>query len=169
MATESTTETSPEPSPETPDAWRRVSPKYVTVELISWLLTAVIFFAATIPMHIFVPWVAWIATAFIVLLVGGNLLVLRRRVRAIGFQLRTDDLLFRKGIMFHRQVAVPYGRMQLVDINRGPLLRAFGLSELKFVTAATSSDLTIPGLPFEEAEQLRDELVALAETRRAGL
>ena len=162
-------EPTPDALPENPDAWRRVSRKYITVEVISWGITALIFFAATIPMHIFVPWVAWVATAFIVLLVGGNLLVLPRRVRAIGFQLRDDDLLFRKGIMFHRQVAVPYGRMQLVDINRGPLLRAFGLSELKFVTAATSSDLTIPGLPFEEAEQLRDELVALAETRRAGL
>lgn len=151
------------------DPWRRVSSKYITVELISWLITAVIFFAATIPLHIFVPWVAWIATSGIVLLVGINLLLLPRRVRAIGFQLRDDDLLFRKGIMFLRQVAVPYGRMQLVDINRGPLVRAFGLSELKFVTAATASDLTIPGLPEAEAEQLRDELVALAETRRAGL
>ena len=49
-----------------------------------------------------------------------------RRVRAIGYQLRDDDLLFRRGIMFQRFVAVPYGRMQLVDINRGPLARASG-------------------------------------------
>ncbi len=92
-----------------------------------------------------------------------------RRVRAIGYLLRDDDLLFRRGIMFQRFVSVPYGRMQLVDINRGPLTRAFGLAELKFVTAAASSGVTIPGLPLETAEQLRDHLVAVAETRRAGL
>ena len=92
-----------------------------------------------------------------------------RRVRSIGYRLREDDLLFRRGIMFQRQVAVPYGRMQLVDITRGPVARALGLADLKFVTAAASTAVTVPGLPMEEADRLRDELVALAETRRAGL
>ena len=71
--------------------------------------------------------------------------------------------------MFRRVVAVPYGRMQLVDINRGPLDRAVGLGELKFVTAAASTGVVIPGLPEQDAEELRDTLVALAESRRAGL
>jgi membrane protein YdbS with pleckstrin-like domain len=92
-----------------------------------------------------------------------------RRVRAIGYQLRADDLLFRRGLMFQRFVSVPYGRMQLVDINRGPLDRALGLSELKFVTAAAATGVVIPGLPAADADALRDELVALAESRRAGL
>jgi len=64
---------------------------------------------------------------------------------------------------------VPYGRMQLVDITRGPIARALGLADLKVVTAAAASAVTLPGLPIDEAERLRDELVALAETRRAGL
>jgi membrane protein YdbS with pleckstrin-like domain len=37
------------------------------------------------------------------------------------------------------------------------------------VTAAASSSVAIPGLPVADAEELRDQLVALAETRRAGL
>ena len=90
-------------------------------------------------------------------------------MRSIGYRLRDDDLLFRRGLMFQRFVAVPYGRMQLVDINRGPLARAVGLSELKLVTAAAASNVTIPGLPEADAEALRDRLVELAETRRAGL
>ena len=40
-----------------------------------------------------------------------------RRVRSIGYQLRDDDLVFRRGILFQRFVAVPYGRMQLVDVT----------------------------------------------------
>ena len=59
--------------------------------------------------------------------------------------------------------------MQLIDINRGPVVRALGLSDLKFVTAAASSGVTIPGLPEAEADSLRDRLVELAESRRAGL
>jgi membrane protein YdbS with pleckstrin-like domain len=71
--------------------------------------------------------------------------------------------------MFQRFVAVPFGRMQLVDITRGPLARALGLAELKLVTAAAATGVVIPGLPLADAEELRDHLVALAETRRAGL
>ena len=49
------------------------------------------------------------------------------------------------------------------------MARAFGLAELKFVTAAASTGILIPGLPLARAEELRDHLVAVAETRRAGL
>jgi membrane protein YdbS with pleckstrin-like domain len=59
--------------------------------------------------------------------------------------------------------------MQLVDITRGPLARALGLAEVKLVTAASASNVVVPGLPMAAAEQLRDRLVELAETRRAGL
>lgn len=156
---------------ELPDTqWRRVSPRYVVVDLVGTLITAVIVVAA-VSMAPFFSGVVWlwavpgaIAVAFLV-----GLALTPRRVRAIGYQLREDDLLFRRGLMFQRFVSVPYGRMQLVDINRGPVARAVGLSELKFVTAAAATAVTIPGLPEADAESLRDELVSLAESRRAGL
>ena len=71
--------------------------------------------------------------------------------------------------MFQRFVSVPYGRMQLVDITRGPIARWLGLADLKFVTAAAATGVVIPGLPEADADELRDQLVALAESRRAGL
>ena len=40
---------------------------------------------------------------------------------------------------------------------------------LKLVTAAASTGVTIPGLTQAAAEQLRDTLIAVAETRRTGL
>jgi membrane protein YdbS with pleckstrin-like domain len=175
--------TTPEEHPEalvssSPDAgrlerpeteWQRVSPKYIPVDMLSTaIFGAIVTIASLIPF-----WLGW-EQGWILGVVLGAIFVITlaltpRRVRAIGYLLRDDDLLFRRGIMFQRFVAVPYGRMQLVDINRGPLARAFGLAEVKFVTAAASTGVTIPGLPFETAEQLRDHLVAVAETRRAGL
>lgn len=149
--------------------WQRVSPRYIPVDMIGTLV-----FGAIATAVAFVPfWLGWaegwmlgvgLAAVFLIVLA-----LTPRRVRAIGYLLRDDDLLFRRGIMFQRFVAVPYGRMQLVDISRGPIARAFGLAELKFVTAAASSGVLIPGLPLDEAERLRDHLVAVAETRRAGL
>jgi membrane protein YdbS with pleckstrin-like domain len=54
-------------------------------------------------------------------------------------------------------------------VSRGPISRSLGLSDLKFITASSSSNVSIPGLPAELADELRDRLIALAETRRAGL
>ncbi|MEO7374533.1 MAG: PH domain-containing protein [Terrimesophilobacter sp.] len=153
--------------PET--TWRRVSPKLMWAELVGTFLGALVFLAVTIPLHLLrVPFALAISIA-VAVIAAITLVLVPRRVRAIGYQLRDDDLLFRRGIMFLRFVAVPYGRMQLVDINRGPVDRFLGLSELRFVTAAASTGVTIPGLEASEADALRDRLVALAESRRAGL
>ena len=150
--------------------YNRVSPKYIVVDLVGYLISGLVVTAVS-----FVPLVAfqW-SFGWIPPIVVGAVSILMvaltpRRVRAIGYALRDDDLVFRRGIMWTRVVAVPYGRMQLVDINRGPLARAVGLSELKLVTAAAATGVTIPGLPEVAAEELRDRLVTLAESRRAGL
>lgn len=150
--------------------WERVSPRYIVVDLIGYLISGAILVAISlVPLLVFqwqFGWAPPIAVGAIALLMVA---LTPRRVRAIGYQLRDDDLVFRRGLMWHRVVAVPYGRMQLVDINRGPIARLVGLSELRFVTAAAATGVVIPGLPQQQAEELRDTLVALAESRRVGL
>ncbi len=150
--------------------WQRVSPKYVVVDFVGTLVFGLVVVAGTsIPAVVSHNAYLFALPAAFALIFLIALILVPRRVRSIGYQLRPDDLLFRRGLMFQRFVSVPYGRMQLVDINRGPLARAVGLSELKFVTAAASTGVTIPGLVAADAEELRDQLVALAESRRAGL
>ena len=153
-----------------PGEWRRVSPRYVWVDLVGSIISGLVATAAsTIPFWVTqLPWLLLIpAVVLVVALV--NAAITPRRVRAIGYRLRDDDLLVRRGILFQRFAAVPYGRMQLVDVNRGPLARALGLAEVKLVTAAAASNVTVPGLPMADADELRDRLVELAESRRAGL
>jgi membrane protein YdbS with pleckstrin-like domain len=153
-----------------PGDWQRVSSNYIAVQLICVVISAVLFTGGA-SVAVLVTGLPWLVVPPAALLLLHVLLFAftPRRVRALGYRLRQDDLVFCRGIMFFRVVAVPYGRMQLVDITRGPLARAFGLSELKLVTAAASSRITIPGLPSSEADALRDRLVELAESRRAGL
>jgi len=150
--------------------WKRVSPRYVVVETVGTIVFGLVLAAAAAALWLIVdvPWALYVIGA-IVLITGATVAFEPRRVRAIGYQLRRDDLLFRRGIMFTRFVSVPYGRMQLVDITRGPIARWLGLADLKFVTAAASSGVLIPGLAEADAETLRDRLVELAESRRAGL
>jgi uncharacterized protein len=153
-----------------PGDWRRVSPRYVWVDLVGSIISGLVATSAsTIPFWA-TQWVWLLAIPAVVFVIAIVIAAFTpRRVRSIGYRLRDDDLLVRRGIMFQRFAAVPYGRMQLVDINRGPLARALGLAELKLVTAASASNITVPGLPMADAEHLRDRLVELAESRRAGL
>ena len=62
-----------------------------------------------------------------------------------------------------------YGRLQLVDVVAGPLDRAFGIATVRLHTAAATTDATIPGLTPDRAASLRDQLVALGESRGAGM
>jgi uncharacterized protein len=150
--------------------WHQISRNYVWVQLISTGLFLAIVVAATLVLALGLhqTW-AWIPGGIMTVIIGWTLAILPRQARAIGYQLREDDLVFRRGILWQRLVAVPYGRMQLVDITHGPLDRGFGIAQLKFVTAAAATGVIIPGLPQATAETLRDHLVAVAESRRTGL
>jgi membrane protein YdbS with pleckstrin-like domain len=150
--------------------WHQISPKYVWVQLISSGIAVVIVAAALLFVTQFLhqTW-AWIPGGIILVILLWMLAIVPRQARSYGYQLREDDLVFRRGILWQRFVAVPYGRMQLVDITHGPLDRGFGIAQLKLVTAAASTGVVIPGLPQETAEDLRDVLIEVAETRRTGL
>lgn len=162
----------PSRSPFDPDGvpWVPVSPRLVTVRLISagvWLgvplvVSAVVAAAVGAAGLWVVPGVLAVLLAWISWLVP-------RQVRAIGYAERADDLLIRRGVMFRTLVVVPYGRMQFVDVQAGPLDRWGGIARVQLHTASPASDAAIPGLPPAEADRLRDRLSAAGEARLAGL
>lgn len=74
-----------------------------------------------------------------------------------GYALREHDILYRRGVYFHTETAIPFNRMQHCEITRGPIERAFDLATLKVYTAGTSGgDLAIEGLPVEEAQRIKE-------------
>ncbi|MHC6229332.1 PH domain-containing protein [Arthrobacter sp. MMS24-T111] len=159
-------------------SWQRVSPRYVTVRLAEWALgnlVAVLVLSAPL-VFVILGWWSWppvwlavtVPAAMLVLALW-RLVLIPRQVRAIGYAERDEDLLVRGGIFFQRTMAVPYGRMQYVDIAVGPVERALGLCTLKLHTASPGTHARIPGLPVAEGARLREELTARGEARLAGL
>ena len=150
--------------------WHQISPRYVVSQVVQNLIFVafVLAVAAVLAVALDQTW-AWIPAGVIVLITLITLVILPRQAKAIGYMLRADDIVFRKGILWQRMIAVPYGRMQLVDITQGPLDRGFGVAQLKMVTAAATTGVQIPGLTQGAAEALRDTLIEVAETRRTGL
>lgn len=159
-------------------AWQRVSPKYITVRLVEWAvanLVTVVVLAAPL-LFVLLGWWRWpplwlavTVPAIALLLALWRLVLIPRQVRAIGYAERDDDLLVRSGIFFQRTMAVPYGRMQYVDIAVGPVERALGLCSVKLHTASPGTNARIPGLPAAEGARLREQLAARGEARLAGL
>ena len=150
--------------------WHQISPRYVVSQIVqNVIFIAIVAIAAAVLALVLDQTWAWIPAGVIVLITLITLIILPRQAKAIGYMLRDDDIVFRKGILWQRMIAVPYGRMQLVDITQGPLDRAFGVTQLKMVTAAATTGVQIPGLTQAAAEALRDTLIEVAETRRTGL
>ncbi|GAA1732376.1 PH domain-containing protein [Aeromicrobium alkaliterrae] len=120
-----------------------------TTSMPTWLLAVPIVLALAA-----VAWLVWWAP---------------RNARSWGYQETEEELLVRHGIMFRRLVAVPYGRMQFVDVEIGPLARRLGFAKLSLHTASTETASTVPGVPHEEALRLRVRLTELGESRGAGV
>ena len=150
--------------------WHQLARQYVRLQILLSVFWFVAVAVATL-LLVLVWQLNWALIPGIILIVLDLivLVITPRQARSYGYQLRNDDLVFRRGILWQRVVAVPYGRMQLVDITHGPLDRGFGIAQLKLVTAAASTGVVIPGLSQQAAEQLRDTLIDVAETRRTGL
>ncbi len=80
------------------------------------------------------------------------------------YQLGPSTLELRRGVVIRSHTAIPYFRVQHIDITRSPLERALGLSQLVVRTAAATTDARLPGIAAADAERLRD--VILARTGR---
>jgi hypothetical protein len=99
-------------------------------------------------------WPAAVGILPLILVLQG-LALTPRRVRALGYLDGEEDLTFASGIMFRGVTTIPYGRVQSVKIDEGPIDRRYGLAQITLTTAAAGSTLTIPGLPKAEAERMR--------------
>ncbi|MCF6333280.1 MAG: PH domain-containing protein [Draconibacterium sp.] len=73
-----------------------------------------------------------------------------------GYLLREKDLSYQKGLITYKLTSVPFNRIQHVEINQGILAKFLKLSSVKIYTAGgNASDLSIPGLPVEDAQKLK--------------
>lgn len=151
-------------------AWQPVSPRLVRVRLITLALVSALPLAGSVALAALtgLAWL-WTVPAVLVVATGWEVALVRRQVAAIGYAERDDDLLIRKGVLFRSLVVVPYGRMQFVDVQAGPLDRWAGVARVQLHTASAASDAAIPGLTPAEAARLRDRLAARGEARLAGL
>lgn len=150
--------------------WTPVSPRLATARLIVsaiWLVLLLV--GAAVPALVAGEPLLWLLVVPVLALAAWVGWLVPRQVRAMAYAERADDLLLRRGILFRSMVVVPYGRMQYVDVNAGPLARKLQIASVQLHTASPGTDAAIHGLPTAEAARLRDQLASRGESRLAGL
>jgi uncharacterized protein len=84
------------------------------------------------------------------------------RYRRWRWQLTPLAIELRYGVLVHRHEAVPYFRVQQIDVAQGPLDRVLHLATLQVTTASASGSVALPGIAAADAPRVRAELLARA-------
>lgn len=86
------------------------------------------------------------------------------------YELTNDEFRKEHGVIWKRYVSIPISRVQNVDIMRGIVARALGLSDIQIHTAGVGGQARgegrLPGLSRIDAEAFREEL--LKKVKKAG-
>ena len=81
------------------------------------------------------------------------------RYNARGYQLGTDRLRVVRGLMFRHDTVVPFGRVQHIDVDQGPIERFFGIATLTLHTAGNhNASVALPGLGEPLAREMREAI-----------
>jgi membrane protein YdbS with pleckstrin-like domain len=154
------------------ESWQRVSPRLCS--LYRTIVVALTSVAALVLVAVSVLWLDTLVPAVVVVALamvaaGVGWVAAARRQRSWGYAERDADLFITSGVLFRELIAVPYGRMQFIDVTAGPLDRYFGITTVRLHTATPQTHARIPGIVPEEAARLRDRLTSLGEAWAAGL
>jgi uncharacterized protein len=149
--------------------WNRVSTKLAAARRLTGLLALAVVTVVLLVLAVLLGSWWWVSPVVPVAVGGWWWWLAGRQVAAIGYAERVDDLLVRRGILWRYIVVVPYGRLQYVDVQAGPVDRVFGIARVQLHTASAATDAMIPGLPPAEAARVRDRLAARGQARLAGL
>lgn len=144
------------------DALTPLHPNHVKVLRIAITLSSVPFIIGSLvleaarllpPGSVVVP--VMLAAGFLIIRVP------MRRYHARGFAMGADRLRVVRGLLFRSDTVVPFGRVQHIDVDQGPLERAYGLATLTLHTAGShNASVHLPGLLNEDAMEMRETIRA---------
>jgi len=158
--------------PWSPNSFTPADPAYFKVKLTTWAVAwGLVLLASLVPGVLLATgvkvalWLAIIPAALVLVIALLVLRILRRQVQALGYLEREEDFVVRSGVMWRKQLVIPYGRMQYVEVNSGPVERRYGLCQLTLNTAGAGATAHVYGLPEAQGQALRERLVAAGEEK----
>ena len=89
---------------------------------------------------------------------------------SMWYELREDEMSWKRGVWFRRTGIVPYNRITNLDLVQGPVMRALGISTLSIQTAGYSGK-AVPEIrieAIEHAEELRELVRTMVRGHSGG-
>ncbi len=100
-----------------------------------------------------------VSAAVLVLALVFVIRVPMRRYHSRGYHMSGDRLRVVRGILWHYDTIVPFGRVQHIDVNQGPVERFFDIATLTLHTAGThNASVHLPGLKHQAATRMRETI-----------
>lgn len=151
----------------------RLHPNYAKALRLRTVMTAIPFLVAALVVEAVLREKALLPPGLIAgtVLVIALALVIRipqSRYNARGYQISADRLRVVRGLLWRSDTVVPFGRVQHIDVDQGPLDRFFGIATLTLHTAGNhNASVSLPGLGEELAREMREDI--RAHIRRESL
>ena len=140
-----------------------LQPKYWNVILFNIVATFLIIGVVLAVIVYFVEEIhsiAWLFGLVYILFLGFTFLLCRISFKKRGFAFREHDVIYRSGILATNTMIIPYNRVQHVALHEGFISRYFDLAKVEIFTAGgDSSDVSIPGIKKEQAEDIKQLLM----------
>lgn len=104
----------------------------------------------------------WSAIGLVVVSVVARTWYVGAAYRAWRYRLTAEGIELHHGVFWKQASAMPYHRLQQVDVGQGPLERWLGMSSVRLRSAAATTDASIPGLSQADVEDVRRLLMQRA-------
>jgi membrane protein YdbS with pleckstrin-like domain len=138
------------------------SPSLVTWFRVNFLL---VIFCLIVVFYLPVAFLNEVPAEFHLVVLGGGVVLVILFFLWVGmyydsmwYELREDEMSWKRGVWFRRTGIVPYNRITNLDLVQGPVMRALGISTLSIQTAGYSGQ-AVPEIrieAIEHAEELRE-------------
>jgi membrane protein YdbS with pleckstrin-like domain len=138
------------------------SPSLVTWFRVNFLL---VIFCLIVVFYLPVAFLTEVPAEFPLVVLGGGVVLVILFFLWVGmyydsmwYELREDEMSWKRGVWFRRTGIVPYNRITNLDLVQGPVMRALGISTLSIQTAGYSGQ-AVPEIrieAIEHAEELRE-------------
>ena len=121
-------------------------------------LMIILFIAQPLPINM-----SLVITPLIILISLGIIKLIHLKATKISYGLFRHELVLREGLFWISTTALPYTRLQHVNLSQGPAERKFNLVTLKCFSAGSGvAEIDLPGINAELAEHIRQHLLSRA-------
>lgn len=134
--------------------------KYKNLRFVTLGIFFIVLLGAAIVSYLLIdeilPWMFYIFLCFWLLWVVFVFVSVHYGFPYKGFAIREQDVHYKTGWLYRNITSVPICRIQHIKVQQSVLAKFWGLAKLNIYTAGDSSnDLTIPGISFEKALQIK--------------